>query len=115
MTTANLHFTGASDWLSGKDNSKCFNHCITKQFVVYSAVLLIFIWVGYSFVLGDKLPLIYDAAIDIYSVSKGPRTIKRKEAINAYCCALRSVWTKSFGENHVMSRNSCKKNLNHFE
>ena len=28
------------------------------------------------FVLGDKLPTIYDAALGIYSVAQGPNTLK---------------------------------------
>ena len=64
-----------------------------------------------SFVLDDKLPLVYDAAIAIYSVSKKPKCSKRTDAINSYCLALRTVWIKSFGEDHVMPRKSVVKRL----
>jgi len=64
-----------------------------------------------SFVLDDKLPLVYDAVIAIYSVSKKPKCSKRTDAINSYCLALRTVWIKSFGEDHVMPRKSVAKRL----
>jgi len=64
-----------------------------------------------SFVLDDKLPLVYDAVIAIYSVSKKPKCSKRTDAINSYCLALRTVWIKSFGEDHVMPRKSVVKRL----
>ena len=57
-----------------------------------------------SFDLGDKLPLTYDAAISIYSVSLNNKSQKRTHAINSYYTALRTIWIKSFGEEHVMSR-----------
>ena len=57
-----------------------------------------------SFDLADKLPLTYDAAISIYSVSLNNKSQKRTHAINSYYTALRTIWIKSFGEEHVMRR-----------
>ena len=57
------------------------------------------------FVLGDKLPLIYEAAISITSYAPGRaptrETKKRSTAVNCYCIALIDLWSKAFGQEHV--------------
>jgi hypothetical protein len=61
------------------------------------------------FVLGDKLPLIYDAAIAIHSVSK--RKLAREKAIHSYSTALRNMWIKSFELDHVISLRAVKTRI----
>ena len=63
------------------------------------------------FVMGDMLPTIYDAAIQIYSVSKYPPSKKRIVVVHAYAVALRDIWLKSFGEYHVLSLCAIKNRL----
>ena len=49
------------------------------------------------FILGDKLPLIYDAAISIYSVSKKSDCPKWAATILAYADSLKCMWEKASG------------------
>ena len=65
----------------------------------------------YKFILGDKLPTIYDAAIAVHSVAKGTQSCSRTTAIHKYALALREMWVKSFTEKHVIHLNSVKKRL----
>ena len=55
------------------------------------------------FILGDKLPTYYDAAISIYQVSQSPKTHKMQITISAYFNALIDTWQKSFTAKHVLS------------
>ena len=54
------------------------------------------------FVLGDKLPTIYDVAISIYNVVSKPNSGGMKNCIQAYVTALINVWIKSFGKKHLI-------------
>ena len=73
---------------------------------------------GLTFVLGDRLPLICDAVLAIYSVSKKANGQKRKDAVQAYSKALENMWIKSFGKEHVFSikaiRTALEKHLTDF-
>ena len=57
-----------------------------------------------EFMLGDKLPTSYDAAIAIFNITQNPKRSKMKRTIHAYYVALVNVWTKSFSKDHVMTR-----------
>ena len=63
------------------------------------------------FILGDKLPLIYDAAISIYSVSKKSDCPKRAATIHAYADSLKCMWEKAFGREHVCTIKTIKRKL----
>ena len=63
------------------------------------------------FILGDKLPTYYDAAIAIYSVATKPKSKKMNSVISAYVKALIDIWKRSFGNDHVMSRSSVTSKL----
>ena len=56
------------------------------------------------FILADKLPTYYDAAIAIYSVTQSIKSDKMQHCITSYATALISIWTKAFGEEHVINR-----------
>ena len=56
------------------------------------------------FMLGDKLPTYYDAAITIFNVTQNPRRNKMKSTIQAYYVALVNIWTKSFSKDHVVTQ-----------
>ena len=60
------------------------------------------------FILGDKLPVIYDVAIAIFKVVAKSKSEKMKHCINAYVNALTDVWLKSFGNRHLMARQHIK-------
>ena len=55
------------------------------------------------FVLGDKLPRYYDAAIAIFTIAQKPQSDKMKLCIQAYVTALIDIWTKSFGIEHILT------------
>ena len=63
----------------------------------------------YRFIIGDKLPTVYDAAIAIHTVAKG--STARPRAIHKYALAVRELWVKSFTEKHVIHLNTVKKRL----
>ena len=63
------------------------------------------------FVLGDKLPTYYDAAISIYMVATKPKSKKMVSTINSYTKALIDIWKRSFGDLHVTSRSSVTNKL----
>ena len=63
------------------------------------------------FVLGDKLPLIYDVAISLFSVSTKPTSEKMNKGVVAYVNSLHDVWTRAFGEEHVLRRSEIKKHV----
>ena len=47
------------------------------------------------FVLGDKLPTYYDAAMSIYMVATKPKSKKMVSSINSYTKALIDIWKRS--------------------
>ena len=51
---------------------------------------------NFNFTLGDRLPTIYDAAIQMYQVSPYLKSAKSKYAIVAYADAVLSMWHRSF-------------------
>ena len=63
------------------------------------------------FVLGEKLPTYYDAAISIYMVATKPKSKKMVSTINSYTKALIDIWKRSFGDLHVTSRSSVTNKL----
>ena len=70
------------------------------------------------FILGDKLPTYYDAAIAIYSVTQNIKSDKMLHCISSYATALISIWTKAFGDDHVIYRtnviNKIKEVVTHY-
>lgn len=64
-----------------------------------------------TFVLGDRLPIAYDAALAIHSVSRKQEKKARTTAIHRYALALRDSWVKSFTEDHVLGIKTVKKRL----
>ena len=63
------------------------------------------------FVLGEKLPTYYDAAISIYMVATKPKSKKMVSTINSYTKAPIDIWKRSFGDLHVTSRSSVNNKL----
>ena len=63
------------------------------------------------FVLGDKLPTYYNAAISIYMVATKPKSKKMVSTINSYTKALIDIWKRSFGDLHVTGRSSVTNKL----
>ena len=63
------------------------------------------------FVLGDKLPTYYDAAISTYMVATKPKSKKMVSTINSYTKTLIDIWKRSFGDLHVTSRSSVTNKL----
>ena len=63
------------------------------------------------FVLGDKLPSYYDAAISIYMVATKLKSKKMVSTINSYTKALIDIWKRTFGDLHVTSRSSVTNKL----
>ena len=53
--------------------------------------------------IGNKLPTVYDVALNIHSYSTQPESKKMVEVMNMYDVALVNTWEKSFGSNHVIS------------
>ena len=53
------------------------------------------------FVLGDKLPRYYDAAISIFQVASKAKSKKMISTVHAYTCSLIDIWQRSFGNNHL--------------
>ena len=63
-----------------------------------------------TFILGDKLPWVFEAVEAILDVvprgspKEKNESALQKKAINAYSAAVRTLWEKAFGAEHVMSR-----------
>ena len=66
---------------------------------------------GFHIILGDRLPTIYDVAIDIFSICCKPGSKKMGDCVQAYSEALVLQWTKAFGEGYVLTKTSVKKSL----
>ena len=70
-----------------------------------------------TFILGDKLPWVFEAVEAIINIAPGgsPKekneTSVRKKAVNAYVSAVRKLWEKAFGTEHVMSRKTTGRTL----
>ena len=64
-----------------------------------------------KFVLGDTLPMYYDATILIFSVAMKPNSSKMKETINSYTNSLIKIWEKSFTCNHVLRHKAVVERL----
>ena len=54
------------------------------------------------FILGDRLPTIYDVAIQIFQISPTLNSAKSKEVTIAYVNALLELWQRSFGVGHTV-------------
>ena len=63
------------------------------------------------FILGDKLPTYYDAAIAIFSVCRKVNSAKMDAVIRKYADAVILMWEKSFSLKYVMSRNGVIKHI----
>ena len=61
------------------------------------------------FMLGDKLPRYYDAAIAIFTIPQKPKSDKMKLYIQAYVTALMNIWIKSFGVEHILTHGCVTK------
>ena len=59
--------------------------------------------------MGDKLPKIYDVGISIFSVATKVGSEKMNACINAYVTCLLDMWTKAFGDKHVLNRRKTTK------
>ena len=62
------------------------------------------------FVYGEKLPWVTEAVISIYnyapggSAKKGKKLKRREDAVNAYIKSLIEIWSKAFGSENIMER-----------
>ena len=63
------------------------------------------------FSLGDKLPTVYDAAITIFSICITPTSSIMTHVISQYAVALKNVWEKAFGSDHVLCHRQIKSKL----
>ena len=63
------------------------------------------------FMLGDKLPTVYDVAIDIFSLCSKPGSEKMKKCINIYATSLIDQWTKAFGEGFTLASSNVHKRI----
>ena len=63
------------------------------------------------FMLGDKLPTVYDVAIDIFGLCSKPGSEKMKKCINIYTTALIDQWTKAFGEGFTLAPSNVNKKI----
>ena len=64
------------------------------------------------FVLGDKLPKYYDAAIAIFTIAQKPKSDKMKLCFQANTLTgLTDIWTKSFGVEHILIRGCLTKRV----
>lgn len=69
-----------------------------------------------EFILGNKLPLVSEAVINVAIMSyvpggppDGPRqTVRRREAVSAYINALIYIWSKAFGVENTATRKTVK-------
>ena len=66
---------------------------------------------NFVFILQDQLPTYYNAALAIFTVASKPNSQKMALAINSYSLTLINLWTNLFGQSHVMTQKSVKKNL----
>ena len=64
-----------------------------------------------NLMLEDRLPTIYDVAIDNFSICCKPRSNKMADCVLAYSQALILHWTKAFGEGYIQARCTFKQNL----
>ena len=69
--------------------------------------------------IGDVLPTVYEVAQTIYFYSKTIKSDLRSKTITRYVNALRDVWVRSFGEEHVRAptviRNKVENVMLHYE
>ena len=65
------------------------------------------------FWIGDRLPTAYDVALTINFYSKRIKTDLRSRTTSRYVHALRDIWVRSFGEDHVCAL-SVIRNKNEF-
>ena len=64
------------------------------------------------FVLRDKLPKYYDAAIAIFTIAQKPKSDKMKLCFQANTLTgLTDIWTKSFGVEHILIRGCATKRV----
>ena len=64
-----------------------------------------------TFILGDKLPLRYDVAIAIHSVTPSVSKVGTEKAIYRYATAVRNMWIKAFTQEHVISLTAVKARI----
>ena len=64
-----------------------------------------FIWIG------DKLPTVYDASIQIFFLSPTPTSLQREHVVQKYCDSLVDVWQRSFGKEFVVNEKTVKRTL----
>lgn len=63
------------------------------------------------FVLGDVLPMNYDAAIALFSVCQMLESDKTKYCISSYVSALIDTWIKAFGKAHVQDQKTITEKI----
>ena len=59
--------------------------------------------VEFSIYLGDKLPTVYDAAIQLFKMATRPKSERMHKAILSYRNNLILMWHRSFGKEHTLS------------
>ena len=67
------------------------------------------------FVLGDKLPTYYDAAISIFKINHKYKDQENDGVINSYAVSLIDIWKKLFGDSHVTSRSAVTIKLQYID
>ena len=90
------------------DCSKVINN---KHFLIFF-VLSFQMWEQKMvFVLGDVLPMNYDAAIALFSVCQMLESDKTKYCISSYVSALIDMWIKAFGKAHVQDQKAITEKI----
>ena len=64
------------------------------------------------FVLDDKLPMYYKAAISTFQVASKPKSKKMISNVHTYACSFIEIWQILFGNGHVMTRNDVTYKIN---
>ena len=67
--------------------------------------------VEFGIYLGDKLPTVYDAAIQLFKMATKPKSEKMHNAILNYRNNLISMWHRSFGKEHTLSHPAITRKL----
>ena len=70
-----------------------------------------------EFILGDKLPWVYEAVIAFYGYSpgaspkEGRESKAKKKVVNAYVTSLMRTWVKAFGLENVAPHKTVPKKI----
>ena len=64
-----------------------------------------------KFYIGDRLPIIYDVAMAIHSLTPSGSKVGRRKIVHIYARALHTMWVKAFGPTHVATIKTVKSRI----